>query len=123
MQPSLSGRSLPPGQRATGLRFRAQQIAGKLRRYFRVRVYTAKNEELLALRQGECTRCGACCKILFQCPFLVEEPASEAGTAYTCSIYGKHFKNCRIFPIVPKDLLDVEEECGYTFVEPNTRLQ
>lgn len=121
MQSSPSGGSLPPGPRATGLRLRAQQVVGKLRRYFRVRVYTAKNEELLSRRQGECTRCGACCKILFQCPFLVEEPANEAGNAYTCSIYGKHFKNCRIFPIVPKDLLDVEEECGYTFVEPNTR--
>jgi hypothetical protein len=123
VQLSPSGGSLSPGRRVTGIRFRAQQIAGKLRRYFRVSVYTAKNEELLSLRQGECTRCGACCKILFQCPFLVEEPANEAGTAYTCSIYGKHFKNCRIFPIVPRDLLDVEEECGYTFVEPNARLQ
>jgi hypothetical protein len=113
---------LPPGPRATGIRFRARQVVGKLRRYFRVRIYTAKNEELLSLRQGECTRCGACCKILFQCPFLVEEPANDAGDAYTCAIYGKHFKNCRIFPIVPKDLLEVEEECGYTFAEPNTRL-
>jgi hypothetical protein len=122
VQPSLSGGSLPPGPRATGIRLRAQQVVGKLRRYFRVRVYTTKNEELLSLRQGECTRCGACCKILFQCPFLVEEPTNEAGIAYTCSIYGKHFKNCRIFPIVPKDLLDVED-CGYTFVEPTPRVQ
>jgi hypothetical protein len=120
VESSLSGGSLPPGPRVTRLRLRARQVVGKMRRYFRVRIYSGKNEELLSLRRGECTRCGACCKILFQCPFLIEHPENAVGDKYSCSIYGKHYKNCNIFPMVPKDLLEVEEECGYTFVEPNS---
>ena len=94
--------------------FRARQFTGKVRRFFRANIYTAKNDELLARRQGECTRCGACCKILFRCPFLIEEP----GNSYKCSIYGDHFNQCRIFPLVPQDLNEIKEPCGYTFVDP-----
>ena len=93
--------------------FRARQVAGKVRRFFRANIYTAKNDELLAKRRGECTRCGACCKILVRCPFLIEEP----GNSYKCGIYGEHFNQCRIYPLVPQDLQEIEEPCGYTFVE------
>jgi hypothetical protein len=34
-----------------------------------------------------------------------------------CGIYGEHFNQCRIFPLMPKDLEEIEEPCGYTFVE------
>lgn len=34
---------------------------------------------------------------------------------YTCGIYGQHFNQCRIYPLVPQDLKDIEEPCGYTF--------
>ena len=127
MQSSLSGGSLPPGSlsrpREGRIRFRLRQALGKARRFFRANIYTRKNEELLARRQGECTRCGACCKILIRCPFLVEKPENAPGDIYSCSIYGSRFNQCRLYPIVPKDLLDVEEECGYTFAEPNPPLQ
>ena len=93
--------------------FRARQVAGKVRRFFRANIYTARNDELLAKRRGECTRCGACCKILVRCPFLIEEP----GPSYKCAIYGEHFNQCRIYPLVPQDLQEIEEPCGYTFVE------
>ena len=93
--------------------FRARQFKGKVRRFFRANIYTAKNDELLARRQGECTRCGACCKILIKCPFLLED--GENG--YRCGIYGEHFNQCRIFPLVPQDLQEIEEPCGYTFAE------
>jgi uncharacterized protein len=96
--------------------FRARQVAGKIRRFFRANVYTAKNEELLARRQGECNRCGACCKILVRCPFLIEEQPNE----YKCGIYGEHFNQCRIFPLVPQDLLEIEESCTYTFADSVT---
>jgi hypothetical protein len=96
------------------MRFRARQAAGKVRRFVFANIHTSRNNEMLALRQGECTRCGACCKILFRCPFLIEEP----GQIYSCGIYGAHFNSCRIFPLVPKDLEEVEEPCGYTFAEP-----
>jgi hypothetical protein len=36
---------------------------------------------------------------------------------YSCRIYGRHFNQCRLYPLVPKDLLEIEEECGYTFVD------
>jgi hypothetical protein len=98
-------------------RFRARQATGKVRRFIRANIYTAENERLLARRRGECTRCGACCKILFKCPFLIENTGKEAGELYTCGIYGKHFNQCRIFPLAPKDLQEIEEPCGYTFVE------
>lgn len=114
MQTSLSGGRL---------RFRARQVVGKVRRFFRASIYTRNNEELLSRRRGECTRCGACCKILLRCPFLIEKPENAPGDIYSCSIYGNRFNNCRIYPIVPQDLLEVEEECGYTFVEPNNSVQ
>ena len=88
-----------------------RQAIGKARRFFRANIYTAKNEELLARRQGECTRCGACCKILVRCPFL-----DEVDGEYSCQIYGEHFAQCRIFPLTEKDLREiVEEDCGYYF--------
>ena len=95
----------------TRLQFRARQAAGKVRRFVRANIYTAENETLLARREGECTRCGACCKILFKCPFLIE----ESDNTYKCGIYGDHFNQCRIFPLVPQDLEEVDEPCGYTF--------
>ena len=122
MNSSFSGGSSPARSTVERLRFRARQATGKLRRFFRASIYTKKNEELLSLRRGECTRCGACCKILIRCPFLVEDPEKEAGEMYSCSIYGSRFNQCRLYPIVPRDLLEVEEECGYTFVEPGKPL-
>ena len=117
MQPSNTGSSLPVG-RSGGLRLRARQAAGKVRRFFRASLYTQKNDEFLALRQGECTRCGACCKILFRCPFLIENPDNPPGEIYSCGIYDKRFSQCRIYPLAPRDLLEVEEPCGYTFITP-----
>ena len=100
------------------IQFRAKQAAGKVRRFIRANIYTEKNEQLLARRQGECNRCGACCKILLRCPFLIETPADATGkVVYSCGIYGDHFNQCRIYPLVPADLEEVEEPCGYTFTK------
>ena len=96
------------------MQFRARQAAGKVRRFIRANIYTRKNEQLLSRREGECTRCGACCKILYRCPFLIEESNSNKPV-YSCAIYGRHFNQCRIYPLVPADLEEVEEPCGYTF--------
>jgi hypothetical protein len=116
MQQSLQGR-FPQTELPGRLQFRARQVAGKMRRFFLANIYTANNERLLARRTGECTRCGACCRILFQCPFLIEDPGGQPGSVYSCGIYGEHFNQCRIFPLVPKDLEEIAEPCGYTFVE------
>ena len=98
------------------IQFRARQATGKVRRFIRANLYTKENPALLARRHGECTRCGACCKILFKCPFLVEETGKETGQVlYSCAIYGKYPNQCQLYPLLPKDLEEIEEPCGYTF--------
>jgi len=125
VQSSLSGGSLPPGTlqrpRVGRFRLRVRQAIGKTRRFLQSKLFKAKTDQLLTLRQGECTRCGACCKILFRCPFLIEKPENAPGDIYSCSIYENRFSQCRLYPIASRDLLEVEEECGYTFTEPKTR--
>jgi Fe-S-cluster containining protein len=86
------------------------QARGKLRRFVQAKFMKQDSEALLAKRQGDCNRCGACCKILFQCPFL----GTDAEGQYTCTIYEKRFAQCRLFPLHAKDLREVSE-CSYTF--------
>lgn len=88
------------------------QLRGKLRRFVQSNVLVEDKDALLSRRQGECNRCGACCKILFKCPFL---GTSDDGS-YTCRIYENRFSQCRLFPLHPQDLREVAE-CSYTFVE------
>ncbi|MDQ3584472.1 MAG: hypothetical protein M3407_01735, partial [Acidobacteriota bacterium] len=64
-------------------KFRARQAQGKLRRFVSSNFRKQEVIEALALRRGECNRCGACCEILFKCPFLKKH---EDGTT-TCGIY------------------------------------
>jgi Fe-S-cluster containining protein len=89
----------------------ALQIRGKTRRFVESSILKQDTEALLAKRQGECNRCGACCKILFRCPFL----GTDAEGQYTCRIYEKRFAQCRLFPLHPRDLLELEEKCSFTF--------
>ena len=59
-------------------------------------------------RKGECNRCGLCCKIVYRCPFFVE---NEQGTA--CAIYtdSRHAPSaCVVFPIDPKDIQEVHRQ-------------
>ena len=93
------------------LALKALQLKGKVRRFIQAKLIKQDNEALLAKRQGECNRCGACCKILFRCPFLGTDDKGE----YTCTIYEKRFAQCRLFPLHARDLLELEEQCSYTF--------
>lgn len=86
------------------------QAQGKVRRFVQAKVLKQDPAPFLAKRQGDCNRCGACCKILFRCPFL----GTDADGQYTCRIYDKRFAQCRLFPLHPADLREVEE-CSYTF--------
>jgi len=88
----------------------ALQARGKIRRFIQAKLMTQDVEALLAKRKGECNRCGACCKILFRCPFL----GTDAEGQYTCQIYEKRFAQCRLFPLHAADLREVEQ-CSYTF--------
>ena len=87
------------------------QVRGKLRRFVQASVLRQNTEELLARRQGDCNRCGACCKILFKCPFL----GTDADGQYTCRIYDKRFAQCRLFPLHAADLRELGDQCSYTF--------
>ena len=87
------------------------QLTGKVRRFAQASVLREDPEPLLAKRQGECNRCGACCKILFRCPFL----GTDADGQYTCRIYAMRFSQCRLFPLRGADLRELGEECSYTF--------
>lgn len=84
---------------------------GKIRRFVQAKLVRQDTDQLLSRRQGDCNRCGACCKLLFKCPFL----GTDADGQYTCKIYDKRFATCRLFPL-PADLREVPE-CSYTFTE------
>jgi Fe-S-cluster containining protein len=75
------------------------QLRGKVRRAV---VGTMLSEEdragIAGARHGECNRCGARCKILFKCPFLV-----EVKGMFTCSVYDHRPPSFRLFPTVPAD--------------------
>ncbi len=92
--------------------------AGKVRRWFNHTTRPDHVDRRLRRRRGECVRCGACCKLLFKCPLLVERP--DGSTA--CRIHGNRPGNCRVFPMDENDLADrdrllPELPCGYYFVE------
>ncbi|OGG46302.1 MAG: hypothetical protein A3F84_02435 [Candidatus Handelsmanbacteria bacterium RIFCSPLOWO2_12_FULL_64_10] len=86
-------------------------IAGKVRRFALIRFRPGYVARQAALREGECNRCGRCCKILFRCPFLKEEEGGESH----CRIYGQRFEQCVAFPIDDRDLADVDFNCTYSF--------
>ncbi len=61
-------------------------------------------------RLGTCMRCGACCRIVFRCPFYVEH---GDGTGH-CRIYAFRPLPCRQYPRHPRDLLSVRM-CSFVF--------
>jgi Fe-S-cluster containining protein len=87
------------------------QLRGKARRFVQASIVREDTTPLLARREGDCNRCGACCKILFKCPFLAEETEGQ----YTCRIYDKRFAQCRLFPLHAQDLRELQGQCSYTF--------
>ncbi len=100
-------------------KFRARQAHGKLRRFVRANFRKQEVVASLALRQGECNRCGACCEILFKCPFLKKH---RDGTT-TCGIYEDRPNQCRLFPIEKRDLEEVRGTCSYYFIEKPVKLE
>ncbi|MDP3981455.1 MAG: hypothetical protein Q8Q33_08595 [Chlamydiota bacterium] len=91
------------------------QLVGKFRRFIKVNFFRNHVNTLLTKRTGECNRCGACCRIVFKCPFYFEQDGLGS-----CKIYGKHFTQCTFYPIEPKDLIGLEKDCDYSFTSnPN----
>jgi hypothetical protein len=95
---------------------------GKVRRaYLHMlhRDYVRRNH---ARRTGECARCGACCELMFRCPYL-----DGTGGEAECIRHGTRWENCRVFPVDELDLADrnlisrngsQSGECGYSFDPP-----
>ena len=100
-------------------RFRARQAQGKLRRFMSANFRKQEVRESLSLRRGECNRCGACCEILFKCPFLKKH---MDGTT-TCGIYEDRPNQCRLFPIEKRDLEEVRGTCSFYFIEKPVKLE
>lgn len=100
-------------------KFRARQAQGKLRRFVSANFRKDEVVAQLALRQGDCNRCGACCEILFKCPFLKKH---RDGTT-TCGIYEDRPNQCRLFPIDKRDLEEVRGSCSFYFIEKPVKLE
>lgn len=64
-------------------------------------------------RQGECNRCGACCKLPYPCPFLRFD---DEGLA-SCAAYRFRPPSCRKYPRIASENL-TPEQCGFYFVRP-----
>ena len=63
-------------------------------------------------RVGECKRCGSCCFLPNECPFLRFEDEKNRINSY-CAIYPIRPLNCRKYPRVHNE--QVLQVCGYTF--------
>ncbi len=99
-------------------KLRARQAQGKIRRFVNTNFRKQETIAALALRRGECNRCGACCELVFKCPFLKKNPD---GTSL-CGIYENRPNSCRLFPIEQRDIREVKGTCSYYFIEKPVRL-
>ncbi|MFW5857127.1 MAG: hypothetical protein ACOCX4_04535 [Planctomycetota bacterium] len=98
---------------------RMKQGVGKVRRFTNGQFRRRHVRDKLALRRGECQRCGACCKLLFRCPLLV----THADGSTSCRIHDRRPENCRIFPLDQRCINERNQllpsvPCGYSFAAP-----
>jgi hypothetical protein len=100
-------------------RLRARQARGKIRRFLNTNFRKQEMVAALALRRGDCNRCGACCELLFKCPFL--KKITDGTTV--CGIYDNRPNSCRLFPIEKRDIREVNGVCSYYFIEKPVRLE
>ena len=104
--------------RSPRLSFVHDNLQGKIRRFVNTNFRKQETIASLALRRGECNRCGACCELVFKCPFLKKNPD---GTSL-CGIYENRPNSCRLFPIEQRDIREVKGTCSYYFVDKPMRL-
>ena len=90
--------------------FFSQFLRKSRRGYFAMfhRDYVRQN--IAVSRDGDCHRCGACCKLLYNCPFL----GHDSQNLPYCRIYGDLRPGaCKNYPF---DRVDSEiEQCGFKF--------
>lgn len=90
---------------------------GKIRRAFLIGFRKGRVAEKLDRRRGACSRCGACCKIVFRCPAY-----DDSNGEPRCLIYNDRPGVCGLFPLDEKDLRDRDvvmpaKKCGFYFVD------
>ncbi|MHB0945971.1 MAG: hypothetical protein ACYC3B_02250 [Sedimentisphaerales bacterium] len=61
-------------------------------------------------RAGNCLRCGQCCKLLVNCPFL----RYDAENKSSCSIYKCRPLNCLKYPRTSSESVTADK-CGFRF--------
>ena len=88
---------------------------GKVRRAFLIAFRKQRVVEKLDRRRGACSRCGACCKIMFKCPAY-----DDADGNPKCLIYNDRPGVCSLFPLDEKDLRERDivmpgTKCGFYF--------
>ena len=86
------------------------QFLRKSRRTYLSYFHPSYVKQAVAAREGECHRCGACCKLLYDCPFL----GHDSQNLPYCRIYGDlRPYACKNYPF---DRVDSEiEQCGFKF--------
>ncbi len=83
-----------------------RKLWGMVRRFYLTHFRQDYVEAQKERRQGECARCGTCCKIVFDCPYLEEDNE--------CTVYEDRALQCRAFPIDERDIEEVPE-CEFYF--------
>lgn len=70
-------------------------------------------QAIATTRGGECKRTGACCELIYRCPFLGKDIENKPY----CRVYGDlRPANCRNYPF---DAIDSEiDRCGFNFKKP-----
>ncbi|MDD4279485.1 hypothetical protein GX645_05490 [Candidatus Sumerlaeota bacterium] len=109
-----NAKHVPPQKYTWKMRY--AMTAGKIRRFFLGHFCKNKVQEFHDLRESECARCGACCKLLFRCPHLIVDDQGY----YSCNIHTKRPVNCRIYPLDQRDIDERDmvapgTKCGYRF--------
>ncbi len=100
-------------------KLRARQAQGKIRRFVNTNFRKQETIASLALRRGECNRCGACCELVFKCPFLKKNARWHvrcAASTRTARIHVAFFQSRQ------RDIQEVRGTCSYYFIEKPVQL-
>jgi len=97
----------------TGVFKFADELFGKIRRFYLVKFRPNYVRKSLEKRKGQCRRCGHCCSIAFRCPHLKE--------GNECAIYEHRYEQCALFPIDWRDIKYLSDTCGHYFDEDPNR--
>ena len=97
---------------------RARNLLGTPRRFFLNVLKADYVRRSVAMRQGDCNRCGICCQLVVKCVFLRFEDGLAA-----CGRYENRPPNCSQFPIDQADIEEVNRiaphaPCGFSFKAP-----